>query len=48
MSDNTSRLEERLTALVGPPPSEPGPATVDLFFLTPEDREHLDILCANS
>jgi hypothetical protein len=44
MSDHTSRLEQRLTALVGPPPSEPVPATVDLLFLTPEDREYLDIL----
>lgn len=44
MNDYTSRLEQRLTALLGPPPSEPVPPTVDLFFLTPEAREYLDIL----
>jgi hypothetical protein len=38
---DTTRSEERLTALVGTPAPAPAGATVDLFFLFPEDLERL-------
>lgn len=40
MSDTTPRLEERLTALVGPPTAEPDGPAVDLFFAPEHMEQH--------
>jgi hypothetical protein len=41
---DTTRFEERLTALIGSPAPAPAGPTVDLFVLSPEDLERLGTL----